>query len=107
MGIRQDLTEYRVAIKRRYNISDELKTKMMESIAKVFDDPTSSARDRSAAAKVVIAAEAQNQIDEKAMNHNAAILEFAERLGIREEVESTATQSAGGNVGFDDSESSE
>jgi hypothetical protein len=104
MGIRQELTEYRVAIKRRYNISDELKEKMLAAISGVFDDPRASARDLAAAAKVVIAAEQQNQTDERILNHNAAILEFAERLGIRDEVEVIAAESTGGNVGFDAAE---
>jgi hypothetical protein len=101
MGIRQELTEYRVAIKRRYNITDELKDKMLAAIAKVFDDPDSSARDRAAAAKVVIAAEQQNQTDERILNHNAAVFEFAERLGIRDEIEVIAAQSTSGHVSRD------
>lgn len=99
MGIRQELLDYRVAIKRRYNISDELKQKMVDAIAHVFDDPESSARDKMAAAKVVIAAEQQNQADERILNHNATILQFAERIGIRGEVESIASESASSNAG--------
>lgn len=102
MGIRQELTEYRVAIKRRYEISDELKDKMLAAIEGVFDDEMSTHREKAAAAKVVIAAEQQNQTDERINNHNAAILEFAERLGIRDEVEKLATESAGSSACVDD-----
>lgn len=94
-----------MAIKRRYNITDEMKEKMLTAISGVFDNPKSSARDLAAAAKVVIAAEQQNQTDERILNHNAAVLEFAERLGIRDEVEGIASQSTGGNVGFNASDS--
>ena len=105
MGIRQELTEYRVAIKRRYNITDELKEKMLAAISKVFDNPDATPRDLAAAAKVVIAAEQQNQTDERILNHNAAVLEFAERLGIRDEVEVIASQSTGGDVSCDAADS--
>jgi len=94
--------EYRVAIKRRYNITDELKQKMVDAIAKVFDNPESTQREINAASKVVIAAEAQNQADERVFEGNARILEFAERLGIRGEVEQAAEKSAGRIPGVDD-----
>ena len=102
MGIRQDLTDYRVAIKRRYEISDDMKQRMLEFVSGVFDDPLASNREKVAAAKVLIAAEQQNQSDEKMLSDNARILEFAERIGIREEVEEAAKGSAGSLAGFID-----
>lgn len=102
MGIRQDLTDYRVAIKRRYEITDAIKQKMVDAIERIFDDPLSNKREIVAAAKVVIAAEQQNQTDERTLSDNARILEFAERIGIREEVEAAAQGAAGGVAGFID-----
>lgn len=99
--------DYRVAIKRRYNITDQLKQKMIDAVAKVFDDPESSGREIAAAAKVVIAAEAQNQADERIFEGNARVLEFAERLGIRDEVEQAAEESAGRLLGVDDASGEE
>lgn len=102
MGVRQELTDYRVAIKRRYEITDNLKQKMVDAIEKIFDDPLSNKREIVAAAKVVIAAEQQNQTDERLLSDNARILEFAERIGIREEVEEAAKARSGGVAGFID-----
>lgn len=100
MGVRQELTDYRVAIKRRYEISDEMKQAMLDFVSKVFNDPLASNREKVAAAKVLIAAEQQNQADEKLLSDNARILEFAERMGIREEVEEAAQGTAGSITGF-------
>lgn len=94
MGVRQDLTDYRVAIKRRYEISDEMKKKILEAVVGIVNSAESSNRDKVAAAKVIIAAEQQNQSDEKLLNDNARILEFAERIGIREEVEAASKTTA-------------
>lgn len=107
MGVRQDLTEYRVAIKRRYEISDEMKKKMLEFVSGVFSDPLASNREKVAAAKVLIAAEQQNQADEKLLSDNARILEFAERMGIRKEVEEAAQGTAGSVAGFIDQQEHE
>jgi hypothetical protein len=102
VGVRQDLTDYRVAIKRRYEITDAIKQKMVDAVEKIFDDPLSNKREIVAAAKVVIAAEQQNQTDERLLSDNARILEFAERIGIRAEVEEAAKAQPGGVAGFID-----
>ena len=100
MGVRQDLTDYRVAIKRRYNIPESLKQKMVGAIEKILDDPLSNKREIVSASKVILAAEQQNQADERLLNDNERILEFAERMGLREEVERATERSAGCVSGF-------
>lgn len=90
VGVRQDMIDFRVAIKRRYEITDEMKQTMLNVISGIMSDPLASKREIVSACKVLIAAEQQNQTDERVFNDNARILEFAERLGIGEEVEAAS-----------------
>lgn len=71
-----------------------MKKKILEAVVGIVNSAESSNRDKVAAAKVIIAAEQQNQSDEKLLNDNARILEFAERIGIREEVEAASKTTA-------------
>lgn len=98
------MTDFRVAIRRRYEISDAMKDRMLETVMKVMESPESSPRERVAAAKVLIAAEQQNQTDERHLDDNARILELAERLGIRGEVEQAHKERADSVVGLIDAE---
>lgn len=98
------MTDFRVAIRRRYEISDEMKNKMLDTVMQVMESPESSPRERVAAAKVLIAAEQQNQTDERHLDDNARILELAERLGIRGEVERAHKERADTPAGFIDAE---
>ena len=104
MGIRQDLIDYRVAFKRRYPISDELKQKVLDRVEAILDDPLSTKRELVAAAKVVLAAEQQNQADEKTITDNERILAFAERIGIRSEVEAATQVGSSGFLGVSDAD---
>jgi len=98
------MIDYRVAIKRRYEITDEMKQRMVMAVDAIISDPLSSKREVVSACKVMIAAEQQNQVDERHANDNSRILEFAERLGIRAEVEIATQVEAGRIPSFDDSE---
>ena len=104
MGIRQDMTIYRVAIKRRYPITEEMKQRMIDAIDGIVQDPASSKREVVSACKVMLAAEQQNQADERLTSDNARILEFAQRLGIGAEVEAAAQAAAGRITCVDDGE---
>ena len=107
MGIRQDMIDYRVAIKRRYPITDEMKSRMLESVMAIISDPVASPREKTGAAKVLIAAEQQNQADEKAFYDNERILEIAERIGIRADVEGFAEGQADSVIGLIDADQAE
>lgn len=101
MGIRQELVTYRVAFTRRYPISDELKRKMINAVESVLDDPKSTKRELMSAAKVLIAAEQQCQTDETQATQNDRILQLAERIGVRGDVERIASESTGIDIGID------
>jgi hypothetical protein len=98
------MIDYRVAIKRRYEITDEMKQRMIEAVDGIISDPLSSKREVVSACKVMLAAEQQNQVDEKQLSDNSRILEFAERLGIGAEVEAAAKITASRIIGVDDAE---
>ena len=52
------------AIKRRWPIGDGLKAEIVAQLMEVLKDPSSSARERIAAAQGLLSAESQNQRDE-------------------------------------------
>jgi hypothetical protein len=98
------MIDYRVAIKRRYEITEEMKQRMIEAVDSIISDPLSSKREVVSACKVMLAAEQQNQADEKHIDDNSRILEFAERLGIGAEVEAAAKITTGRITSVDDAE---
>jgi hypothetical protein len=87
MTSRQDLKLYETGFRQQWSIPDEYRTILIKSMMRIITDPQSSNRDKIAASKVVLAANAQNQTDDIFVNGPAEprgnrFLNIAERLGI-------------------------
>jgi len=84
----------RQAINGRWPVTESHKKKIVEAAIKVVEDEESDSRAVSAAMKVILAAEAQNQKDEHRTDNSGGnrFLAIAQRLGIRAVIEGTATE---------------
>lgn len=85
MGIRSDLTLFRTAINNGYPITNEMREDIVLTACKIKDDPLSNNRERLAAMRLLISADAANKsIDNSGMEE--ILLKVAEMAGVKDDV---------------------
>ena len=89
---RSDIQMYGQAMRQRWPISDQNRGDIITALMQVVNNPTSSERDKTSAARALMSAEAMNQSDEQAaaLEWRDTILEFATRRGITIEADGGA-----------------
>jgi hypothetical protein len=94
------------ALTQRWPVSPEYKTIIVSQLMKVIADPQASPREKTSAAKALMAAEAQNQADEHKLvdvslsTRNDRLDAIAADLGIDQGlIESIARETSGGDSG--------
>ena len=86
---RSEIRLYERAMRMRWNIPDEYKQAVVRRMVAIVADQTTTNREATAAGRVIISAEAQNQTDEHEIERTESadesrnrFLEVANRLGI-------------------------
>ena len=81
---RSDIKLYEQAMRQRWPISDQNRADIINSLMKVVNNPLSSERDKTSAARALMSAESQNQSDEQhaALEWRNTILEYAAKRGL-------------------------
>lgn len=91
MTSRKDLKLYETAVRNQWPITAEYKDVLVKSMMRIVADPASTAREKTAAARVLMIANAQNQTEElideaiivdRTQRSGNRFLEIANRLGI-------------------------
>jgi len=99
-SVRSDLQLYERAMKQRWPIPHEYKEVMIKQLMRVIANPNSQ-RDLERAAKLLMAAEAQNQADEhdetRVDEQRNRFFEVAEQLGIGNSVGRISSRPADGS----------
>ena len=105
MGFRADARLILRAMNQRWGISDEIKKDAIATVASILKSTESGDRDRLAAARILIAAEKQNQDDEHKQTDidrdnakRCRLVALAARLGISESVVLDAETAARGRI---------
>lgn len=83
---RSELQLIAAALRKRWDIPEEYRDAMVRRIVKIIADPASKNRDVIAASRVLVAAEGQNQTDERLeselMNLRERFIEAATAVGL-------------------------
>ena len=102
MGVRGDLKVMETAIRKRWELTQEQKGKVVEKVMSVLSDPVASGREILAAARVAAALEGQNQIDEHkqvdVIQRGNRFLEIAQRLKLDGDFGDTIKGTADPNI---------
>ena len=114
MGFRSDARLILRALNKRWGISDEVKRDTIATVTAILQSGESGDRDRLAAARILIAAEKQNQDDEHKQTDidrdnakRCRLVALAARLGIAESIVLDAEATARGRIEDDGSGSSQ
>lgn len=99
MGLRADLRLWERAMNQRWPIKDQYRDAMIRRVVQIIADPSSTKREVATASRVLLAAEAQNQTDERAeddtIEQGNRFLEIAAGLGITTSIERIAEGGSG------------
>lgn len=102
MGRRAEARQYLQAMNQRWPVSPEFREIVIQTMMLTLADKTASVREKSTAAKVLLAAEKQNQTDERHSDRmqqdGNRFLAVAERLGIVPTIERIPEEPGGGDT---------
>jgi hypothetical protein len=105
LGFRSDARLIGMAMRKRWDIPDDVKRDTIAAVVAIQSSVESSDRDRLAASKIILAAEKQNQDDEHKQTDidrdnakRCRLVALAARLGIAESVVLDAEATARGRI---------
>jgi hypothetical protein len=91
MGVRSDLQLWKRAMQERWPIKEQYREAMIRRVMQIIADPDSTKREVATASRVLLAAEAQNQTDQRSDDavdqRRNRFLDVAAGLGIATAVE--------------------
>ena len=91
MGVRSDLQLWKRSMTERWPIKQQYRDAMITRVMQIIADPSSTKREVATASRVLLAAEAQNQTDQRSDDavdeQRNRFLEIAAGLGIAKAVE--------------------